>query len=162
MAWIQKQAALRSAERTTECKRCYYIDFGFIRASTSAFSQPAKNNDRVVLSYDGFLSYLLIIDKASQYAWVFLTNTKEPPIDIIDAFLTRLRPEHGGSIRTDQGGELARSFALSDMVLWTHHYVVEPTGVDSSSQNSAREIYNGKPAVCARTLLYGSGLPAKH
>jgi hypothetical protein len=93
---------------------------------------------------------------------VFLTNTKEPPIDIIDAFLTRFQHEQGGSIRTDQGGELARSFALSDMVLRTHHYVVEPTGADSPSQNGAVEIYNGKLAVCARTLLYSSGLPAKY
>ncbi len=54
------------------------------------------------------------------------------------------------------------SFALSDMVLQTHHYVVEPTGADIPSQNGAVEIYNGKLAVRARTLLYGSGLPAKY
>ncbi len=59
-AQIQKQAALRLAERTTECKWRYYMDFGFMRASTSTFAQPAKKNDRVVLSYDGFLLYLLI------------------------------------------------------------------------------------------------------
>ncbi len=93
---------------------------------------------------------------------MFLTNTKEPPINIIDAFLTRFGHEHGGSIRTDQGGELASSFALSDMVLRTHHYVVEPTGVDSPSKNGAVEIYNGKLAVRACTLLYGLGLPAKY
>ncbi len=88
------------------------MDFGFMHTSTSTFSQPAKKNDGVVLSYDGFSSYLLTIDEASQYAWVFLTNTKEPPINIINAFLTRFGHEHCGSIRTDQGGELARSFAL--------------------------------------------------
>jgi hypothetical protein len=65
-------------------------------------------------------------------------------------------------IRTDQGGELARSFALSDMVLWTHHYIVEPTGAGNPPQNGAVEIYNGKLAVHARTFLYGSGLPAKY
>jgi hypothetical protein len=153
-ARIQKQVALRSAERTTECNRCYYMDFGFMRASTSTFSQPAKKNGRVVLSYDGFSSYLLIIDKASQYAWVFLTNTKEPPINIIGAFFTKFGHEHGGSIGMDQGGKLAWSFALSDIVLQTHNYVIEPTGADSPSQNGAVEIYNGKLAVCARTLLY--------
>ncbi len=60
VAQIQKQAALRSAEPTTECKRRYYMDFGFMRASPSTFSQPAKKNDRVFLSYNGFLLYLLI------------------------------------------------------------------------------------------------------
>ncbi len=39
--------------------------------------------------------------------------------------------------------------------------MIEPTGADSPSQNGAAEIYNGKLAVRARTLLFGSGLPAK-
>ena len=86
-ARIQKQAAQRSAERTTECKHWFYMDFGFMRASTSNFSKPNKKNDRVVLSYDGFSSYLLIINEASRVVWVFLTNTKEPPLDIVDTFL---------------------------------------------------------------------------
>ncbi len=65
-AQIQKQAALRSAERITESKQRYYMDFSFMQALTSNFSQLNKKNDRDVLSYDGFLSYLLIIDKASE------------------------------------------------------------------------------------------------
>ncbi len=40
--------------------------------------------------------------------------------------------------------------------------MVEPTGADSPSQNGAVEIYNGKLAVHAHTLLYGSGLPDKY
>jgi hypothetical protein len=161
-ARIQKQAALRSAERTTECRRRFYMDFGFMRASTSNFSQPNKKNDRVVQSYDGFSAYLLVVDEASRYVWVFLTTSKTPPIDIIDTFLSRFGHESGGSIRTDQGGELARSFTLSDMVLRSHKYVIEPTGADSPSQNGAVEIYNNKLAIRACTLLYGSGLPAKY
>jgi hypothetical protein len=57
---------------------------------------------------------------------------------------------------------LAHSIALSDLLLQKHRYVLEPTGADSPSQNGAVEIYNGKLAVCTRTLLYGSGLPAKY
>ena len=138
------------------------MDFGFKRASTSQYAKPNKKDDRVVLSYDGFSSYLLVVDEASRYIWIFLTNTKEPPLDLIDTFLTRYRHAHGGSIRTDQGGELARSFKLSDLVLRTHNYVLEPTGADSPSQNGAVEVYNNKLAIRARTLLYGSGLPAKY
>jgi hypothetical protein len=137
------------------------MDFGFMRASTSNYSQPSKQHNRVVLSYDGYSSYLLIIDKASRYIWVFLTTSKEPPLDIIDAFLSRFGHKHGGSIRTDQGGKLARLLGLSDAVLRTHRYVMEPTGADSPLQNGAVEIYNDKLAVRARTLLYGAGLPAK-
>jgi hypothetical protein len=138
------------------------MDFGFMRASTSQYVRPNKKDDRVVLSYDGFSSYLLVVDEASRYIWVFLTNTNEPPLDLIDTFLTRYRHAHGGPIRTDQGGELARSFKLSDLVLRTHSYVLKPTGADSPSQNGAVEVYNNKLAIRARTLLYGSGLPAKY
>ena len=161
-ARIQKQAAMRSAERTSECRRRFYMDFGFMRASTSNYTQPSKTTDRVVASYDGFSAYLLVVDEASRYMWVFLTQSKSPPTEIIDTFLSRFGHERGGSIRTDQGGELARSFALSDKVLRSHNYVMEPTGADSPSQNGAVEIYNNKLAIRARTLLYGSGLPAKY
>ncbi len=48
------------------------------------------------------------------------------------------------------------------MLLWDFHYTFKPTGADSPSQNGAVEIYNDKFAVRMRTLLYGSGLPAKY
>jgi hypothetical protein len=66
-----------------------------------------------------------------------------------------------GLIRTHQGGELARSGAFCNMMLDDFGYVVEPTGADSPSQNGCAEIYNNTLAVRVRTLLYGSGLPAK-
>jgi hypothetical protein len=47
------------------------------------------------------------------------------------------------------------------MLLRDFHYTLEPTCADSPSQNGAVEIYNDKFAVRTRTLLYGSGLPAK-
>ena len=51
------------------------MDFGFMRASSSDYSRRDKTKDRVVLSYDGFSLYLLIVDEASRYIWVFLTAT---------------------------------------------------------------------------------------
>ncbi len=91
---------------------------------------------------------------------MFLTATKSPPIDIIKEFLIQHGHEDGGCIWTDQGGELARSSAIQDMLLRDFHYTLEPTGADSPSQKGAVEIYNDKFAVRTRTLLYGSGLPA--
>ena len=70
--------------------------------------------------------------------------------------------EEGGSIRSDQGSELAKSPALSDMVLRDQNYVFEPTGADSPSQNGGVETYNDKLAVWTRTLLYGANLPAMY
>jgi hypothetical protein len=161
-ARIQKQAAQRSSECTTESRRRFYINYGFMRALLSNYSHPDKTKDRVVLSYDGFLSYLLIVDEATRYIWCFLAKTKEPPTNLLDAFFTRFGHKLGGSVRTDQGGELARSSALGDLLLRKHRYVLKPTGSDSPSQNGTVEIYNGKLAVSTRSLLYGSGLPAKY
>ena len=136
------------------------MDFGFIRSSTEDYKRPNKYTDRVVLSYDGHSAYLLVVDGASRYVWCFLTKSKEPPIDIIRAFM----PKYGigsGVVRTDQGGELARSNAFRDIMLKEFGYVVEPTGADSPSQNGGVERYNNTLAVIVRTLLYGSGLPAR-
>jgi hypothetical protein len=160
-ARVQKQAAGKSAKRTMDIGRRFYMDVGFMRALSSDYSRPNKKHDRVIDSWDGYSSYLLVVDEASRYIWVFLTKSKEPPLDIIDTFLDRFGHVNGGSVRSDQGGELARSFTFSDLLLRKHKYVIEPTGADSPSQNGAVEIYNAKLAVCTRTLLFGSGLPAK-
>jgi hypothetical protein len=161
-AGIQKQAAQHSAEQTTEAQRRYYMDFGFMRASTSHYNRPGATSKQVVHFWDGYLSYLLIVDKATRYIWVFLTKSKTPPLDILNKFFTRFGHAHSGSVRTDQGGKLACSFALSDLLLRNYHYVLEPTRADSPSKNGAVETYNNKLAIRTRTLLYGSGLPAKY
>ncbi len=132
-----------------------------MRASSPEYRGQTKLRDRVISSWDGYSSYLLIVDEASRYIWVFLTKSKDPPIDIVETFLGRFGHEDGGVLSMDQGGELARSFNFGDKILQNHKYVLEPTGADSPSQNGAAEIYNAKLAVRARTLLFGSGLQAK-
>ncbi len=133
-----------------------------MRASTSDYSHPQKSKDRVVQLYDGFTSYLLIVNEATRYVWVFLTTSKDPPLDIVSKFLHHHSHKTGGSIRTDQGGELAHSLEFQDLVLWKFHYTLEPTGADSPSQNGTVKVYNDKFAVRARTLLFGSGLSAEY
>ena len=93
------------------------MDFGFMWSSRSDYSRPDKRSDRVIASWDGYSSYLLIVDEASRFIWVFLTKSKDPPIDIIDKFLQKFGHADGGCIRTDQGGELAGLSALLDMAL---------------------------------------------
>jgi hypothetical protein len=150
------------AERTSDIRWRFYMDFGFMRASSLEYKRPNKGTERVIASWDGYSLYLLVVDEASQYIWVFLMKSKKPPLDIIDTFLDHCGHELGGLIYTDQGGKLARSFTLTDMLLRKHNYVIEPTGADSLSQNGAIEIYNAKLVVRTQTLLYGSGLPAKY
>ncbi len=72
-AQVRKQAAQRLAVRTTERKRRFYTDFGFVCSSTSNYFQPTTSTDRVTFSYDGYSLYLIVIDQASQYVWIFLT-----------------------------------------------------------------------------------------
>ena len=92
-------------------------------------------------------------------AWVFLTKSKDPPIDIVRAFLTLHGHSDGGCVRTDQGGELASSGAFWNLLMREFSYSLEPTGADSPSQNGAVEIYNDKLGIWTRALLYGAGLP---
>jgi hypothetical protein len=87
----------------------FYIDFGFLRALTEDFSKPNAATDRVVQSFDGYTSYLLIVDEKTKYSWIFLTKSKSPPVELVSIFMKQFGNEHGGVIRVDQGGELARS-----------------------------------------------------
>jgi hypothetical protein len=160
-AEIRKQAVQRSAVRTIKQKQKFYMDFGFMRASTSNFSQADMSKDHVVLSNDGVPSYLLIVNEASRYICVFHTKSKDPPIDIISAFLRQHGLNNSGCICINQGGKLARSDLFCDNVLHDFHYTVEPTGSNSLLHNGAVEIYNDKFGIHTRALLYGSGLPVQ-
>jgi hypothetical protein len=64
-AWVQKQKAFKSAERTMDTSRRFYMDFGFMQASSLDYNGQHKSNDRVVSSWDGFSLYLLVVDEAS-------------------------------------------------------------------------------------------------
>ena len=122
-----------------------------MRSSTSDYKKPNKQTDRVVLSYDGYSAYLIIVDGTSRRLWVFLTQSKEPPLDIVRAFMTKFGIG-GGLVRTDQGGELARSDKFRNMLQNEFQYVVDPTGSDCPSQNGAAEVNNDKLAVKVRML----------
>ncbi|EJK59937.1 hypothetical protein THAOC_19786 [Thalassiosira oceanica] len=159
-AAIRRQAARRSATKAQDTGQRWFMDFGFMRASTSDYSRPNPKRDRVVESYDGFWAYLLIVDEASRRAWVFLTTSKEPPVEFASEFMRINGRPDGGVIRCDQGGELARSSRFRQVMFEQHRYIVEPTGADSPSQNGGAERVNGTLAVIVRTLLYGSCLDA--
>jgi hypothetical protein len=158
-AYIRKQAAGRTAELIPTCGAEFFMEFAFMRASTENYKQPNKATDWVVTSYDSYSSHLVILNSASRRVWAFLTKSKDPPIDILWAFLKKFGVGTGVII-TDRGSKLARSNTFRNMVLAEFGYVVEPTGVDSPSQNGGAESYNHTLAVKVSTLLYGAGLPA--
>jgi len=58
----------------------FHMDMGFVRGS----KYRTKDEDgQMVTSLDGYNSYLLIIDRATRYMWVFLSKYKTPKIDTI-------------------------------------------------------------------------------
>ena len=108
-ARIQKHAAQRKATRMDETGARFFMDYGFMRASTAEYGPRSTEEDRVITSFDGFEAYLIAIDECSRHGWVFLFATKEPPVDTVRAFLKTHGQKEGGLIQCDQGGELARS-----------------------------------------------------
>ena len=84
-------------------------------------------------SFNGYNSYLLIVDEYARLIWVFLCKSKEPPMDLVHLHLDIFGTTKGGSIRCDQGGELAHSHEfVTQMML--RRYTVEPTSADNPAQ----------------------------
>ena len=136
-----------------------YMDFGFVRGT----DWTSKDEEgRTVTSIDGERAYLLVIDEATRWIWVFPTVSKTPPIDLIRGVLQQF-PNHppGSTIRCDQGGELGRSQALAKLLLEEKH-ILQTTGAFSSSQNGLAEKPNQDLAQTIRCLLQGAGLGSEH
>lgn len=91
--------------------------------------------------------------------WVYICRSTNPPLTLINLHLDAFGSLYGGSICTDQGGELARcANFVTQMTL--HHYLVESTSADGASQNKQIEKWNDILAVTVCMLLYSSSLPA--
>jgi len=105
---VQHKKKGGTVERLPFIGHRFYMDFGFMRVSTSDYTQPDAKRDHVVQSFDGFNSYLLIVNEASHVVWILLCKSKDPPIDEASTFLSEFGLRSGGLIRYDRGGELAR------------------------------------------------------
>ena len=157
-ACIQKRRSRKIASKETHPRQCFYVDFGFMQASTSNYPKPNPDIACIVTSVDRFTSYLLVVDKFSQYMWIFLCMSKEPPVEERSAFLSTLGLQEGGVIRCDQGGEFACSNEFRTCML--KKYKIEPTRADLRLQNGGVERFNQTIGATTRGLLYGSSLPA--
>ena len=106
----------------------FHMDFGFLRGpkhlmdlrtrkwhgKRTMIGQEAADYQPIITSHDGYSSYLLVVDAFTRASFVFMTKCKPPSIATITMFLTKygLKDNSHCSIRTDQGGELARSKAF--------------------------------------------------
>jgi hypothetical protein len=115
-----------------------HVDFGFLRGS--AFAKKDKDG-RTITSLDRFRSYLVIVDRATRYKWLFLTKTKHPPLDEVRSILSKYKDlgnKLNCTVRTDQGGELGKSHKFQAL-LKEYNYSYKPTGSNSSKQNGMAE-----------------------
>ena len=127
----------------------FHMDYGFV---------AGKQNGNIIRSHDGFNSYLLITDAKSRYMWIFLCRNKSPPINTLKLFLAQYGLDNGPRIvRTDQGGELAKSHAIQEVIAKAG-YALETTGADNSSQNGKVERPHQTLANMMRSALTDSGL----
>ena len=147
---------------TVPCERLH-MDFGFIKAVDNESDDKISN---LIRSYDGYNSYLLIIDKKTRYIWIFLSESKSPPVATVDKFFMKHgipQDKRGGLnlvVRTDQGGELSNNERFQK-ILALHGYALETTAAGSSSQNGLAERPNETIGSSLRAMLLGAGLADK-
>jgi len=132
------------------------MDMGFVRGTK--YSHKSETG-HLITSLDGFNSYLIIVDKATRYLWVFLSRYKTPPIQTIKSFLdihgNKTMPQR--FLRTDEGGELWGSHLFQQTIKDTG-YILEPTASDASFQNELAERQNQTLGDMMRSLLDSTGL----
>ncbi len=94
--------------------------------------------------------------------WVFLTKNKTPPISTVQKFLKTygLKSDSVKTIRTDQGGELAKDSAFRNIVNECG-YQVQINGSVNSSQNGKVERPHRTLSQMMRAALLNADLHPK-
>ena len=99
----------------------FHIDLGFFRGPsnlTDVVRDGANpSSTTIVKSIEGNTTYLSIVDAATRYLWVFPLKSKQPPIELVDKFLSRYGSKHHSqrTISTDPAGQLAQSQMFKHM-----------------------------------------------
>jgi len=86
----------------------WHADFGFVRGSEFKLK---TEEGKTVTSIDGKNSYYLIVDRATRYAFVYLSDSKEPSIEAVRLVLRKfgaVNTTHR-TFRTDRDNGLNKS-----------------------------------------------------
>ena len=138
-----------------------HMDFGFVRGS----DWHSKNEDgTLITSIDGQRSYLIIVDRATRYKWIFHTATKKPPLEQAESILRKFQPSLINlycTVRTNQGGELGKSHKFRSLIKECG-YTYEPTGSQSSPQNGIAEKPNQDIKNMTQSFLHAAGLSSAY
>ena len=66
----------------------FHLDFGFVRGSEFKL-ETKKGKGPTITSIDGKNSYCLVIDRATCHIWVYISNSKEPPVEPVRMILKK-------------------------------------------------------------------------
>ena len=115
------------------------------------------------ISVRGFTSYLACDCVRTGYSYRFLTRSKRPPCDLIKWLIHVLRKQNRpiNFIRFDEGGELARSTEINQVLL-DHDIVMQTTGGYASHLNGRTERGHRTDADSVRAMLFAAGLENKY
>ena len=108
----------------------FHVDFGFVRGSE--FSLKLENG-KTITSIDGKNAYLLIVDRATRMLWIYVTDSKSPPVDEVPMILEKFGSKHiHRTIHTDQDKALGKSKALQlwlkkKILCWNSPVVILPS-----------------------------------
>jgi hypothetical protein len=78
------QESINSTSENILPGQVFHMDMGFIQSKKYNYRDEYG---QLVMSIDGYNTYLVIVNCATWYTWLFLTRHKTPPIDIIRGFL---------------------------------------------------------------------------
>ena len=132
----------------------FHCDFGFMRSKSY---QQKDDEGKLQTSIDGKRAYLLIIDRYTRYMWVYIANSKRPPIQFCKSVLNKFKSStKHRTVRCDQG-ELASSNDFKKM-LQEEEFSLQVTGSNNSRQNGMAECPHRTLAQMVRCTLQGAGL----
>ena len=132
----------------------FHCDFGFMRSKNF---QQVDQQGNLQTSIDGKRAYLIIVDRFTRYMWVYVSNSKEPPLDFCRKVFNKFKASvKHKTIRCDQG-ELASSNAFNDMIV-EEGFTLEVTGSNNSKQNGLAERPHRTLAQMVRCVLHSAGL----
>lgn len=134
----------------------FHADFGFVRGSEFKLT---TSEGKTVTSVDGKNSYCLIVDRATRYCWVYLSDSKEPPTKAVQLILQKFtnRIASNRTFRTDNDQGLNKSTEFRKM-LEDQGFTIELTGPDSSDQNVRAERPHQDFGRMMRCALHGAGI----
>lgn len=133
----------------------FHMDFGFVRGAEYSIK---TEDGKTLTSRDGKKAYLLVIDRSSRYTWIFLTDSKKPPVATVKSLLNKFKSTNPHrTVRVDQGGDLGKSQAFKDMIAEAQ-FSLELTGNDASASNGMAENPNKMLGQMMRCMLHSSEL----